>query len=392
MLEGSADGLPRHRASIGDRVFRMVRRRLTQLFSSGLRGTSSHLFGIECLRGLAVLLVFLFHANGVSQLIPRENPGLLEAFVLVGNTGVTLFFVLSGFLLSLPWLKTLARTPQEVPNLRAYAAARALRILPLYYTAILVAALDLHDADLILPAAAFQMLGFEYFPHSVVWWTLITEVQFYLLLPALGWMLLAPRRRYALLVLLGLWLGAYLHWIAFRPDGVAGFFLTKSVFARLPAFLFGIGAAWIFLTRPRPGSWLRCLLFCGGLIGLALLLREVAAMGEATAESIWHTYHVPESLAWTAVVLALADGPRLPWLAPIINTPLALTGKLSYSIYLNHVPILFYVVYPVVATEATTTRRLQAIGLAAIASVVVAAVTYLAVERPALKIKERLRL
>ena len=135
----------------------------------------------------------------------------------------------------------------------------------------------------------------------------------------------------------------------------------------------------------------RHLLLAGGLVALALVLQTVAAVGESTAEATWHEYHVLEALAWAAIVVAVAGAPPSHWFTPLINTPMALAGKLSYSIYLNHVPILFYLVYPAIATDAAPLQHLGSIALAAIASVSVATVTYLTVERPALRLKEKLR-
>ncbi len=65
-----------------------------------------YLSGLESLRGLAILLVFWFHVEGVVY-IPygRPNTALpFQSLVRAGHTGVSLFFVLSAFLLSLPIL------------------------------------------------------------------------------------------------------------------------------------------------------------------------------------------------------------------------------------------------------------------------------------------------
>ncbi len=355
----------------------------------GLRGNRDHLYEIECLRGLAVLLVFLFHARGITSGNPPGDMGPLQAFIAVGNTGVTLFFVLSGFLLSRPWLEA-TLLGRKAPDLRNYVVARALRILPLYYLAIAVAALDLGTAELILPAASFRMLGFSYFPHSAVWWTLITELQFYLLLPVMGWLALAPRRRPMLGLLCGIWLIAYINAVLLAGGSIDGFWLTKSLFARLPAFLFGILAAALLLKARPLRAEMRLALLLAALVGLALLLQSVARIGESTAEHDWPWYHIPEALAWSGVLLALAGSNTGWWRLPLVNAPLAVLGKLSYSIYLNHVPLLFYIVYPSIAREAPMPERLQSVAIAAVASLILAAITYALVERPALRLKGRL--
>ncbi len=68
---------------------------------NGVRRGTKYLYEIECFRGLAVVLVFGFHVWGIS--FGDSKPSSLSPWVYVaaGNTGVTLFFVLSGFLLSI---------------------------------------------------------------------------------------------------------------------------------------------------------------------------------------------------------------------------------------------------------------------------------------------------
>ena len=72
---------------------------------AGVRHESTYLHQLESLRGVAILLVFLFHVYGITCGMVEQQPSFLLSFITGGNTGVTLFFVLSGFLLSLPWLE-----------------------------------------------------------------------------------------------------------------------------------------------------------------------------------------------------------------------------------------------------------------------------------------------
>lgn len=362
---------------------------------TGLRG-GGYLPELECLRGLAVLLVFLFHAWGVTTGGgPGSSGGVIAALLSVGNTGVTLFFVLSGFLLSRPWLRAIREPERPAPDIAAYGLARAARILPLYYGVIIVAALALRDTSVVLPAATFQMLGFDYFPWSVVWWTLVTEMQFYLLLPLLGTLALHGRASRVLLALLsGLWLAWYTTQVAWPTEPLKGFLVTKSVFARLPAFLLGAMVAAIAHSphgQRRLAPRVRMLLLASGTVGLLLLLLAVARMSEKTAEALWPTYHVWEALGWSTIVLALAGSTPALWRTPLVNPALAALGKLSYSVYLVHVPVLFYTVFPARATEAGSDALLLRVALAGLATLVISVVTYSLVERPFLKLKERAR-
>ena len=213
---------------------------------------------LESLRGIAVLLVFTFHVNGfVLYPFPSasDTVSLPMAFVRAGHTGVDLFFLLSAFLLSRPFLDDgLGGKPVR---LRDYFARRALRILPLYWTAVLVGTLlsASHPADALravphlLFISGIPALSAPLAPYGAVWWSLETEVQFYLLLPLLAVFLRTPARRWAGLALLGLYTGAYV--IAIRGAVThwslqAQLALWNSVFGRGPLFLCGIAAAAVY--------------------------------------------------------------------------------------------------------------------------------------------------
>jgi len=92
---------------------------------------------LDCLRGVAITLVFLHHVegpiNGLNAF--RLGFGPWQALAIAGHTGVSLFFLLSGFLIVRPFLREIRG---GVPtSRREYFRRRALRILPLYLTYIL---------------------------------------------------------------------------------------------------------------------------------------------------------------------------------------------------------------------------------------------------------------
>ncbi len=352
------------------------------------------------------MLVFLFHAHGISLGTAATTPTLPMSFIIAGNTGVTLFFVLSGFLLSLPWLQHILNGQNKKPDNRRYYLARALRILPLYYAAIIVAIVASGNWESGLRAAVFGFVGFDIFPYSVVWWTLSTEVQFYLTLPLFFAMYCAGGKWRTLCVALLLaWLTAYVALVAINPHPgqPLSFFLSKSLFARLPAFLAGIAAALFYLKagahlRSRTQStgvrWLGLCALVVLFILLARVLQTVITMGDRAAEKAWHLHHSYEAVLWAAIILLILII-RLPMRALLVNRLLAVTGKLSYSIYLNHVPILFYLVYTTrasIGAEAyATSTALYLLPLAAlIGSLALSWCTYRYIELPFLRLKHRI--
>ena len=375
---------------------------------AGLRGKGRYLYELECIRGLAILLVFLFHAYGATGYPEAETPGIIRSYLIGGNTGVTLFFVLSGFLLSLPWLRQAGGESGPGPSVRNYYLARFLRIVPLYYAAILFAVVATGAWTAGVRSILFIPVGFDMFPYSVVWWTLATEVQFYLLLPLLFWLPAQGGIGKAVLLCVGLvWLLGYLWFFVFAgADVLSGkYWVTRALYARLPAFLVGIFSAWIYLklskstiqNQSQSHLALRLgggVLMVGALLALGLLLQEVAIMGDKKAELKWHIHHFWEALVWAVLVLSLL------FLQPLgrsllVNRPLAILGKLSYSIYLNHVPILFLMIYSTRETmgaqayfSSSLMYLVPVVGL--VASVILAYCTYRLIELPFLNLKHRI--
>lgn len=99
------------------------------------------LAGADGVRAIACLLVICHH---MAQRIERySQPDFVQniiAFFLIGNTGVSFFFVLSGFLLSYPfWRQYLNNS--NYPSLKNFFIRRAARIMPGYYAAFFTALL-----------------------------------------------------------------------------------------------------------------------------------------------------------------------------------------------------------------------------------------------------------
>ena len=369
---------------------------------SGIRG-GGYLSQIDALRGWAILLVFFFHAWGISGGSTGSEPSLWFSYVAAGRTGVTLFFVISGFLLSIPWLRAMQSPDVAMPSFKNYYAARVLRIVPLYYLAVFMACVVSGSWGTGFKAFTFQFVGFEIFPFSVVWWTLVTEIQFYLVLPLLIWLLAREgKSRLILLLVLILWGGVYMTQVLHNPSGekISSYLLTKSLLGRLPAFLLGMLAAWIFLkARALPifsANWVRVLGALAVLLALyvnGVVLRHTVLLGEWQSESNWHEHHIYEAILWSVVLLVLVLTRPLLYRV-IANSVLAVVGKLSYSLYLWHVPILFYVIYPtkerigVGFSESVLAYLLTFAAL--LLSLMASLLTYRFIELPGLNVKRRL--
>jgi peptidoglycan/LPS O-acetylase OafA/YrhL len=383
----------------------------------GVATTTSYLPELESLRGWAILLVMAFHVDGFilgptrhATMLGSTSPVL--AFVRAGNTGVNLFFALSGFLLSLPFFAT-ARGGRPL-SLRRYAARRALRILPLYYAAVVATGIvfvvgGTNPLKILpyflflnaLPGVAPPML-----PYSLTWWSLATEAQFYVLLPLLGPSL---RWRWVAALVLGAFVAAYGTFLAgWLPPGRVNIgeiqAIGTSVIGRGPLFLAGIAAAWLFNRhgaglRSRLGQarWARYggadLLLLAVLLALGMLLSWGLTTGPVAVQMPpLHAWHILEGILWAAVVLLFVTAPLR--LKPLLaNRVFERLGLLSYSLYLLHVPIILLGLRQLrragyIGIGWTPTSAIAVLALALL-SVAASTLTYRFIERPFLVRKER---
>ena len=279
---------------------------------------------IDGLRAVAVLLVMLFHARVHMPRVP------LGHFYLEGTHGVDLFFVLSGFCLSMPTLKKLRDSGGVHFDLVSFAAKRFLRIFPPYAVAvILFAGVGTYALQhgVALPQGMRQHFVFsdvlaelfffdrmnEHINQS--FWSLALEFRWYIFFP----------------VALAIWAARPRALIALIFAAVVASELTRASSTDvgvLPAFLLGIVAAQIRLQNHFAAFFGPVLAVGGTFLGLVLE----------------HGYHFPiqTNFGWHVVAFALvvmAGGSR--WLQRLLSQQWLVTiGTSSYSIYLVHEPII----------------------------------------------------
>src|SRR5579864_6088350 len=176
--------------SIFQRLGRWIADLLGDNHQSGKKNSIAVLDGV---RGVAVLMVIVFHINRLTgdNLWSRTAYPLASSISTAGGTGVTLFFVLSGFLLFMPFAKALLYKTRW-PLARVFYLRRALRIIPAYYVSLFLIILFSypeylhrdHLKDLFLFATFFMDSTRATFRQiNGPFWTLATEWQFYMLLP-----------------------------------------------------------------------------------------------------------------------------------------------------------------------------------------------------------------
>ena len=147
---------------------------------------SGHVMGLDVLRGVAVGAVLIFHNffDGGYQGHQSWFIDLFVSFTQLGKLGVSLFFVLSGFLIT----SILLRQRDKDHYYRTFYIRRALRILPAYLLLLVVLkSFDLVHWHFVLACMLFianaaQLVHSHPYEYGVLW-TLAVEEQFYLVWP-----------------------------------------------------------------------------------------------------------------------------------------------------------------------------------------------------------------
>jgi peptidoglycan/LPS O-acetylase OafA/YrhL len=308
---------------------------------------------LDGLRGIAAAVVVVTHAAYFAH-----APGWLFAtpvgLALSGFEAVIVFFVLSGFVLALPYA---AGRP---PEYRTFLVRRFLRLGPAAAVAIVVAALlrgvGVQIAALlaVLSTGLFVTGGHVLTALSTPLWSLVQEFRASIAFPLL---VRVSRSRVGCTMVGVGWLAGCV--LAGRLGGEAGVSLLV-----LPAFIAGIRLAHtrrVLLPRAT-GAQLALTAF--------VLIALTHAAGRGTWEWAWHRgLTIPvDLLAAVLLILAARRGPR-----HLLSAPAQYLGRISYSLYLLHFPILY------ACSEAGL------IPLGVLASVLAADVSQRLVEAPAMR-------
>jgi peptidoglycan/LPS O-acetylase OafA/YrhL len=349
---------------------------------------------LDGLRGVAVLAVLAFHFG----------------FLPGGSVGVDVFFVLSGFLIT----SILAEEWGERGSIRLgrFYRRRALRLWPAFAVLLLSFAVripflpnqaEIDNAKKALLVTACSVSNWPSWHHARLGnlghaWSLAVEEQFYLLWPiALLTMLRLrwPRTRILAIVGIGIVASAVDRYLLFRSlqlqhlERSAGLLrlymgLDTRADALLIGCLIGLLAAWGHVARLRR--------FDRALGVLALV---------ATAGLGWLAWNLPLdrrqhycgfftlSAALTATVivrlLTAADAPSTILGRLLGLSPLVWAGRLSYGLYLYHVPVLNGLI-----ADGLLWKDPIRSALAAALTLAAAIASYVVVEQPSLRLRHRL--
>lgn len=347
---------------------------------------------LDGLRAVAALSVVAYHAWLYTlPTVSSGARGRTSDYVWHElRLGLVLFFVLSGFLLYGPWVRSVA-TGGKAPSVRGYAIRRAGRILPAYWVAIAASVLLLWWSDstpgVRLPDGGnlwlFAVFGQNFRADTLLTlnppsWTLAVEATFYVALPLLGLIAVRGRRLGVVLAPVVFLLAGVVYNLLLSDQGGLSPIVSKILPAYMPYFGVGMLAAVYAYGRtlaPRLG-W--ALLAAGVVlvVGDATWAAEAASRGSHDqALRIWRD--LPAATGFALVLLAVTTAARAPRL--LTARPVVWVGELSYGIYLWHVPLLLFLRAHGVLPLFTTGALVVILPL----TFLVAAASWRWIERPA---------
>jgi peptidoglycan/LPS O-acetylase OafA/YrhL len=371
--------------------------------TTAFRAPAPRLPGLDLIRAVAITWVMIYHGS-LFGLTSQDH-----WLVRFGWMGVDLFFVLSGFLIAGQLLRPWARG--AAPNYSRFFGRRLLRTLPAYLVVVALYFLVPGVRDRADISPLWQFLTFsenwlvdlstpKAFSHV---WSLCVEEQFYLVFPiAVAVIALRPTPAKVIgalvsVLLLGMALRGYLwlHSVAATPFDInapprSGPYMRLIYYptgTRLDGLLMGIAAAAV--RAFRPATWARLtarpnLLLAAGLLGVVastFLFRDQIAQ-------FWPTVLGFPLLSFSIalVVMAGSESGSLISRYPIPGAGALAAG--AYSLYLSHKAVFHAV--QVAAPQLPAPLQGVAFAVALLGALGVGAALYWLVERPFLKLRDRL--
>lgn len=332
---------------------------------------------IDGLRAVAILPVLGFHAN---------IPGLTGGFV-----GVDIFFVISGYLITLNLHNSLQLGSYSIAD---FYERRVKRIFPALFVMLLinllVCSILFLPADFkLLPGATLAALFFfsnidlagkvDYFApdltvqplmHS---WSLSVEEQYYLLFPLLLWLLYKFARSRLGLALFAVALMSFIYnMLLVRDNATIAYFSTP---ARIWELLAGSMLAVGFLPQITARTTRTAL----AISGMVLIIFSIYFFDEKT---MFPGVAALAPVGGAVLLIHCAQGTSVGKL--LASRWLVAIGLVSYSLYLWHWPVIVWTGY---VSDRAVTGTLSIFVLAATA--ICAVLSYQYVERPGRKLRSR---
>lgn len=364
---------------------------MRQLINKFTRVTSTgfYLPEIDGLRFLAISWVFVYHVN--DYLIKNDHSNGTKIFQTVlgnGHLGVELFFVISGFVLSLPFARYYLKQGKKV-YLKQYFLRRLTRIEPPYFSIMIflfffLAGTHLYTAKGLSPHLAASLL----YAHNIIYpgtlpvlnsvaWSLEIEIQFYIIVPLLAYIFILQKytRRILLVTIM-----IVMPVIQYFNESDTIFF-----YQYIQYFSAGFLLADIYVNYDKqyfynPAHRIKKKL----LTILGLLLFAGILIIHSTRTDLIYTIFIP-----LAIVLFYCIVLFIPFWKRVFSVKwISIIGGMCYTIYLVHLPVIsifgrFFVKYGI--TNAYFVYFIIQFFILSILTMIVSSLFFYFIERPCMQ-------
>ena len=345
---------------------------------------------LDHIRFLAFFLVFGYHVYANYLRFGKiEKTSLYAGIITEGYTGVTLFFVLSGFL-----FMSIAVSSDHI-SYKGFLINRILRIYPLFlfvfFISISIGRDKFVPADLLY--ILFTNVGSPPTSFSVITgaaWTISVEFTFYLVFPFIAAFAKQKEIIYLLqAIMLMLLIRIVTYAVSEQPTQIYYWTLV----GRFDQFLIGMLAAQIynrFSFSPR----LARLVLVIGLVAIITMVwhqgRYAGLLRPQLRQPFWITWGVIEAVCWAVFIVGYSST-RIAWPTQLARW-LQRGGELSYSLYLTHmiaITLLLYYVGPLATGYGNPVLFLANGTLALVLTWMLSSLTFRVVEQPFLSMRRR---
>ncbi len=356
---------------------------------------TQRIYGLDILRSIAILTVVYGH--GMFILGTQINKKIYTLFAL---DGVTLFFVLSGFLIGGILLKTIANTSFTIHDVFHFWIRRWWRTLPVYFLVLSSVIVYFYYQHIPLPPLHTLTKYFFFLQnlHSIhpsflpELWSLAVEEWFYFLIPILWYLsfLIFKFDRKKIIL-------AWIFWIIISVNLYRiyrvhvynivdiitwGDVITKQVLTRLDSIMIGVLGAYVYRYHSTFWNQYKTPFFIIGFILLAIPQID----GFLFQNIIFRSYFL---LLTTSIgtLLLLPQLSSLKTSTGILYQFFTYISAISYSLYLVHLTIVEWLILPHLPLDTNIAVRYS---LYWILSIILASLLYYFFEKPMIKLRDKL--
>ena len=300
---------------------------------------------LTAVRALAAAMVFANHYSALPTYV--APPGILSVVVQQGYIGVDLFFVLSGFILTVRYFQELTN---HTFNPGKYFQRRVARIYPLYFTILVLTLLLRHQTPNITNLTLTQGFFSDYFPTGIsTAWTLTVEECFYLIFPLMLLTIIPVRRPIRTFSTLAAWTAGFLilgyilmMWarqsgvdlqagFLGRPEGNPMYPFSYTIFGYVFDFSVGIFVAIPYLKGIKWKSWQSTLLAVIAIGGIVWCQNIIDVHNGGLSPDRFIVYIIALFSGILIIALTCENAPLSRFLSWKVFVYL---GRISFALYL----------------------------------------------------------